>query len=193
VKAEVENKGNAGNSGMSGGKIHNANGDSGFKYKTYQPGKPIYGNITQSGDVESEENSFEYGVKWPKDQSTGHSTGKSLDKGQSTHVIDLSVEKIIYDADGNIVIMATKAKSGKINVLIDEVRITELSKAQIKNLKISNEEYLKALYKYITTGEANPQIGWPIECWQVPCNGSCNTGPSCPGKVWRCKWVGFAK
>lgn len=145
--ATADNKGNAGNTGMSGGKSLNAQGD------------PVHG----------------------------------VDVKLGAHAINLPIEKIIYDADGNIVAMAIKSKTGEINVLIDEVRVLGLSKNQIERLRISNEDYLKALHKFIATGEANPAIGWPIECWQVPCNGSCGMGPSCPGKVWRCKWVGFVR
>lgn len=92
VKDEGGNKGNAGNTGMSGGKSLNADGDTGFKYKTYQPGKPIYGNIYQSGDVESETYSFEYESKVPKDQGTGLSTGKSLNaQGEPVHGVDVKL------------------------------------------------------------------------------------------------------
>jgi hypothetical protein len=93
LKVGADNKGNAGNTGMSGGKSLNTNGDSARKYKTYQPGKPIYGNINQSGDVETEVYSFEYGPKAPKDLSTGHSSGKSIQtnsaQGDPVHGVDV--------------------------------------------------------------------------------------------------------
>lgn len=147
--------------------------------------------------------SFKYTGEIGTVTGSGGATIDYLENNQSTkspdkeskefHSFNLPVEKIIYDADDNIVAMAIKTKNSEINVLIDEVRIIELSKEHIKSLKISNEDYLKALCKYIATGEVNPKLAWPIKCWQVPCNGSCNMGPGCPGKVWRCKWVGFAR
>jgi hypothetical protein len=84
-------KSSAGSTGMSGGKSLNADGDSTYKYKTYQPGKPIYGNVYQSSDVESEVNSFEYGPKAPKDVATGQSSGKKLNfQGGSIPVENLN-------------------------------------------------------------------------------------------------------
>ena len=201
VKAEARNKGNAGNTGMPTGKSLNANGDPvngvdvklGVKsaskgYKEFDKGLYLAGKNVCCVNPCCSENAV---LIDGKDEKTGAKSSKEAQPG--TYAVYLPVEKIICDADGNILVMAVKTKTKEINVVIDEVRIIELSKEKIKSLKISNEDYLKALYKYISTGEANSQIEWPIECWQVPCNGSCNTGPSCPGKVWRCKWVGFAK
>lgn len=89
--ATADNKSSVGSTGMSGGKSLNADGDSTYKYKTYQPGKPIYGNVYQSSDVESEVYSFEYGPKAPKDVATGQSSGKSLNfQGDSIPVVNIN-------------------------------------------------------------------------------------------------------
>jgi len=90
MKVEGGNKGNAGNTGMAGGKSMNADGDSGRKYKSYQPGKPVFGNASQppapgeSIDKEldkNQPNAKKVDKELDKNQPNAKRVGKELDKG----------------------------------------------------------------------------------------------------------------
>jgi hypothetical protein len=88
-------------------------------------------------------------------------------------------EIVIYDSDRNVLATSRKSKNGEINVFIDEARLLELSKKEIDSLKISNEEFIKSIRDYLTTGDVKsyqpgqPSWGEPTiskNCWTVFCN-----------------------
>ena len=131
VKAEGDNKGNAGNTGMAGGKSLGADGDTGFKYKTYQSGKPVYGNATQPPapgegiDKELGKGFYSAGKNdcclnpccsenaiWidDKDEKAGTKSSKGA---QLKAALYLPIEKTVYDSNGNISGIMIKSEKGE--------------------------------------------------------------------------------
>lgn len=104
-----------------------------------------------------------------------------------THAFSLPIGRILYDADSNVIAMTLTTKGGKINVLLNEPKILELSKKKIDSLKISGEEYLKSVRGFIA-GEYNPKRGFWEHCWI--CNTTlCHNPNHLPGCGWEeCYW-----
>lgn len=95
------------------------------------------------------------------------------------HLKDNRIEKVMYDTNDNVVGIVIKTKSGEKEVMLNEERVIECARTEIESKKISKEEYVKSLRKYLITGETKALLSGV--CWVVV---YCNNPNHAPGCGW---------